>query len=81
MSNYYFSIPTFEELNEIQQEAISDNNAIALSGGPGTGKSIVSLWRHLLNHSLESPIKSQLITHTKSLAFYPCWYKRIYFLN
>lgn len=70
MSNYYFSIPTFEELNEIQQEAISDNNAIALSGGPGTGKSIVSLWRHLLNHSLESPIKSQLITHTKSLAFY-----------
>lgn len=70
MSKYYFRLPAYEELNTTQRAAVADNNPIALSGGPGTGKSIVSLWRHILNYSLESPIKSQLITHTKSLAYY-----------
>jgi superfamily I DNA/RNA helicase len=70
MPEYYFSLPTFESLNPSQQSAVTDNNAIALSGGPGTGKSVVSLWRHILNHQRENPIRSQLLTYTTSLALY-----------
>lgn len=70
MPQYYFNLPPFEEYNPSQQSAITDDNAIALSGGPGTGKSDVSLWRHILNHQRENPIRSQLLTYTTSLALY-----------
>lgn len=70
MPEYYFRLPNFNELNELQNQAVIDENAIALSGGAGTGKSVVSIYRHILNHSREIPINSQLITFTKSLAHY-----------
>jgi superfamily I DNA/RNA helicase len=71
MPEYYFNLHPFDQLNNPSQEqAILDPNAISLSGGPGTGKSIVSIWRHILNHAREIPINSQLITFTTSLAFY-----------
>lgn len=70
MPEYYFNLPPFEELNPSQQSAVTDDNAIALSGRPGTGKSVVSLWRHILNHQRENPIRSQLLTYTTSLALY-----------
>lgn len=70
MPGYYFKLPNFEDLNTAQQAAVNDDKPIALSGGPGTGKSVVALWRHILNHSREIPINSQLITYTKSLALY-----------
>ena len=70
MPEYYFNLPPFEELNPSQQSAVTDDNAIALSGGPGTGKSVVSLWRHILNHQRENTIRSQLWTYTTSLALY-----------
>jgi len=70
MAEYYFSLPTLTRLSETQQDAVNDINAIALSGGPGTGKSVVSLFRHIANHTKEHKIKSQLITYTTSLALY-----------
>ncbi len=70
MPEYYFNLPPFDSLNPSQQTAVTDDNAIALSGGPGTGKSVVSLWRHILNHQRENPIRSQLLTFTTSLALY-----------
>ncbi|MFN0050165.1 MAG: 3'-5' exonuclease [Cytophagales bacterium] len=70
MPEYYFRLPTALELSASQNEAINDTNSIALSGGPGTGKSVVSILRHILNHSRENPINSQLITYTTSLAYY-----------
>lgn len=70
MPGYYFNLPPFNELNPTQNTAVIDNNAIALSGGPGTGKSVVSIYRHILNHTRETPINSQLITFTTSLAYY-----------
>lgn len=70
MPEYYFNLPPFDSLNPSQQTAVTDDSAIALSGGPGTGKSVVSLWRHILNHQRETPIRSQLLTFTTSLALY-----------
>jgi hypothetical protein len=70
MAEYYFNLPPFDELNPTQKEAVLDPNAIALSGGPGTGKSVVSIWRHILNHQRENPVRSQLLTFTTSLALY-----------
>lgn len=70
MPEYYFNLPPFDDLNSPQKSAVTDDNAIALSGGPGTGKSVVSLWRHILNHKRENPIHSQLLTYTTSLALY-----------
>lgn len=70
MPDYYFSLPAFNDLNPTQNLAVVDDNAIALSGGPGTGKSVVSIYRHILNHTREHPINSQLITFTTSLAYY-----------
>lgn len=70
MADYYFNFPPITSLTLPQQSALNEPNAIALSGGPGTGKSFVSLWRHISNHKRENPIKSQLLTFTTSLAYY-----------
>ena len=70
MPGYYFRLPNDNELSASQNQAVLDDNAIALSGGPGTGKSVVSILRHILNHTRENPINSQLITFTTSLAYY-----------
>lgn len=65
---YYFRLPTDEELTLPQKAAINEIEQIALSGGPGTGKSVVSLYRHLSNH--ENSSRSLLITYTTTLARY-----------
>ena len=70
MPQFYFSLPRFELLTPAQRAAIAEIKPIALSGGPGTGKSVVSLWRHIINHQKEKPTRSQLLTFTKTLAHY-----------
>ncbi len=70
MANYYFNFPPITSLTLPQQSALNEPNPIALSGGPGTGKSFVSLWRHISNHMRENAIRSQLLTYTTSLAYY-----------
>lgn len=70
MAEYQFSLPSLLLLSDTQNAAINDPNAIALSGGPGTGKSVVSLYRHITNHSKANKTESQLLTFTTSLALY-----------
>jgi len=68
MAEYYFKLPQITELTISQQAALNETNQIALSGGPGTGKSVVSLWRHISNHQKNE--KSLLLTYTTTLARY-----------
>lgn len=68
MAKYYFRLPTIDQLTLPQQAALNETEQIALSGGPGTGKSVVSLYRHLTNHL--NGYKSLLLTYTTTLAKY-----------
>lgn len=66
---YYFNLPLITDLTPDQRRAVDENNPLALSGGPGTGKSVVSLWRHITNHSTGLR-NSLLLTYTKTLEHY-----------
>ena len=66
---YYFNLPLVTELTQEQQMAVDEPNPLALSGGPGTGKSVVCLWRHIRNHSTGIS-NSLLLTYTKTLEHY-----------
>ncbi len=68
MAEYYFKLPQITELTPDQQSALNETKQIALSGGPGTGKSVVSLWRHISNHKQNK--NSLLLTYATSLARY-----------
>ena len=65
---YYFRLPVITDLTIAQQAVLNEPKPLAVSGGPGTGKSVVSLWRHIRNHSRSK--KSLLLTYTKSLEAY-----------
>ena len=64
MPRYYFSLPSFDALTPPQRSAVNDLNAIAISGPAGSGKSVVSLYRHLRSEN------SQLLTFTRTLAIF-----------
>lgn len=66
---YYFNLPVITDLTINQQAALDDDDALALSGGPGTGKSVVCLWRHIRNHQVGLK-NSLLLTYTKTLEYY-----------
>lgn len=66
---YYFNLPLITQLTTDQQRAVEEIEALALSGGPGTGKSVVSLWRHIRNYVTGSK-NSLLLTYTKTLEHY-----------
>ncbi|NDW13827.1 hypothetical protein D0T50_13145 [Bacteroides sp. 214] len=68
MADYYFNFPPITSLTLPQRAALNEPNPIALSGGPGTGKSFVSLWRHISKQNQN--INTQLLTFTTSLAYY-----------
>lgn len=68
MAEYYFRLPPVTDLTTAQQSALDETDPIALSGGPGTGKSVVSVWRHIRNHAQGK--KSLLLTYTHSLVRY-----------
>ena len=68
MAEYYFNLPQITSLTLPQQAALNETKPIALSGGPGTGKSVVSLWRHILNYQQNK--KSLLLTYTTTLKEY-----------
>ena len=66
---YYFRLPMITDLTEDQQTALDEINPIAISGGAGTGKTVVSLYRHI--QLMENLGKySVLVTFTKTLRFY-----------
>jgi superfamily I DNA/RNA helicase len=66
---YYFNLPIITQLTTDQQAAVDETESLALSGGPGTGKSVVCLWRHIRNYATNSK-KSLLLTYTKTLQHY-----------
>lgn len=66
---YFFRLPKFTDLTIEQRAVLNELNAIAVSGGPGTGKSVVALWRHIQNHDMGKK-KSLLLTYTVSLETY-----------
>lgn len=66
---YFFKLPAITDLTIAQQAALNEPYAIAISGGPGTGKSVVSLWRHIRNYGTGSK-RSLLLTYTKTLETY-----------
>jgi superfamily I DNA/RNA helicase len=66
---YKFSLPTFDDLNPKQRVAVLAEGAVAISGGPGTGKSVVAVWRHVNNYQANRS-RSVLLTYTKSLRFF-----------
>lgn len=66
---YYFKLPLITDLTIPQQAVLNEIGAFAVFGGPGTGKSVVALWRHIQNYDLERR-KSLLLTYTKSLETY-----------
>jgi superfamily I DNA/RNA helicase len=70
MANYYFNLPnlTVPPLTPEQRSAINLPTPIALSGGAGTGKTVVSLYRHLIK--IQNGKKCQLLTFTRTLALY-----------
>jgi len=68
MAEYYFKLPQITDLKTPQQSALYETQQIALSGGPGTGKSVVSLWRHINN--LRNKKNSLLLTYTTTLKMY-----------
>jgi len=68
MAEYYFRLPTLLELTDPQQVAINEQRSIALSGGPGTGKSVVSIYRHL--ERTKNNKNSLLLTYTTTLKMY-----------
>jgi len=66
---YFFQLPLITDLTEEQQMALDEIEPIAISGGAGTGKTVVSLWRHIQN--METLNKySVLVTYTKTLEHY-----------
>ncbi len=66
---YYFNLPVITQLTTDQQAAVDETESLALSGGPGTGKSVVCLWRHIRNYATDSK-QSLLLTYTKTLEHY-----------
>lgn len=66
---YYFEMPSFTDLTSDQRLAVDERDAISLSGGPGTGKTVVSLWRHIRNYDLNIR-NSLLLTYSKTLEHY-----------
>ena len=66
---YYFNLPIITDLTIEQQMAIDETESLALSGGPGTGKSVACLWRHIDNY-LTGSKRSLLLTYTKTLEHY-----------
>jgi hypothetical protein len=63
---YNFQLPIITDLTPDQQTVLNFPGAVAVSGGPGTGKSVIGLWRHIRNYDTGTK-RSLLVTYTKSL--------------
>jgi len=62
-------LPKINELTDEQQRILDIEEPIAIYGGAGTGKTILSIWKHILNWE-QRDIKSFLITYTHTLTRY-----------
>ena len=64
-----FKFPNQNELTDEQQRILNEKNQVAIFSGAGTGKTIVSIYRHIENWE-DNNIKSFLITYTHTLTHY-----------
>jgi len=67
--SYQFRLPKIDDLTLDQQAAVFTDQPFHLKGGPVTGKTVVSLWRHIENWQRRGR-RSLLLTYTKSLEYY-----------
>ncbi len=65
---YHFILPPVTDLTINQQSVLNEHKFVKISGAPGTGKSVVALWRFLQKLGLNKKIL--LLTYTKSLEAY-----------
>ncbi len=65
---YHFILPPVTDLTINQQSVLNEPKFVKISGAPGTGKSVVALWRFLQKLGLNKKIL--LLTYTKSLEAY-----------
>jgi superfamily I DNA/RNA helicase len=66
---YFFRLPLLPDLTIAQQSVLNETEPVSISGGPGTGKSVVSLWRHMQHHGI-GHTRSILLTYTNTLSTY-----------
>lgn len=65
MASFKFRLPTFGELTRDQRRAVNSENAIIVTGVPGCGKTVVSVYR-----GINSTNNAQLFTFTRLLRAY-----------
>ena len=65
---YEFTLPNITDLTVNQQAVLNEINPVKVSGAPGTGKSVVTLWRFLQKRGTRE--KVLLLTYTKTLERY-----------
>lgn len=63
---YFYQLPRITQLTDPQQSALNEPRPVAITGGPGTGKSIASLWRHIQKNTIGSS-EIVLLTYTTTL--------------
>jgi len=66
MPDFIFNLPSDDILTDIQDMAIYDTNSIIVSGGPGTGKTVVTLKRFIRTLNNDS-IDAILFTYNRTL--------------
>ena len=66
---YYFELPSEPDLKQDQRRVLMDTSNVAIKGGPGTGKTLISVLRHIRNYETKD-ISSFLLTYTKTLELY-----------
>lgn len=62
---YFFRLPPYNKLTPRQQVAVDCADSVKILGGPGTGKSVVTLWRHILQTDLKK--NTVLLTYSVPL--------------
>lgn len=63
---YNYELPLFTDLTADQRTVLNHPDAVAVSGGPGTGKSVIGMWKHIRNYDTGNT-RSLLLTYTVSL--------------
>jgi superfamily I DNA/RNA helicase len=66
--SYFFALPPIDDLTVNQQAVLNEPKYIKITGAPGTGKSVVALWRFLQKLGLNNTVL--LLTYTKTLEAY-----------
>lgn len=62
MPPFKFNLPTLLQLTKSQKQAINDTRSVIVTGVPGSGKTVVSIYR-----LLSSSANTELITYTRML--------------